>query len=53
MLFQPGLRRALERLGRGHVILLSQSDTERVNHVIEKVRSSRLAPTGKGVASGP
>jgi diadenylate cyclase len=37
VLFQPELRRALERLGRGHVILLSQSDTERINHVIESI----------------
>lgn len=35
VLFQPELRRALERLGRGHLLVLSQKDAERVIHTIQ------------------
>ncbi len=37
VLFQPELRRALEQLGRGRVLVLSQKDEERVIHMIESV----------------
>jgi diadenylate cyclase len=37
VLFQPELRRALEQLGRGRVLILSQKDTERLITTIEHV----------------
>lgn len=37
VLFQPELRRALEQLGRGRVLILSQKDTERLIKTIEHV----------------
>jgi diadenylate cyclase len=41
VLFQPELRRALEQLGRGRVLMLSQRDSERIlqtiQHVVEAV----------------
>jgi diadenylate cyclase len=37
VLFQPELRRALEQLGRGRVLVLSQKDSERMEHTIESV----------------
>jgi diadenylate cyclase len=37
VLFQPELRRALEQLGRGRVLVLSQKDSERIEHTIESV----------------
>lgn len=37
VVFQPELRRALEQLGRGRVLVLSQRDTERLISTIENV----------------
>ncbi|MCJ7548086.1 MAG: diadenylate cyclase CdaA [Anaerolineae bacterium] len=37
VIFQPELRRALEQLGRGRVLILSQKDTERLVATIESV----------------
>ncbi|MGC9467336.1 MAG: diadenylate cyclase CdaA [Anaerolineae bacterium] len=37
VLFQPELRRALEQLGRGRVVILSQRETERLVSTIEQV----------------
>jgi diadenylate cyclase len=37
VLFQPELRRALEQLGRGRVLVLSQKDSERIQQTIESV----------------
>ena len=37
VLFQPELRRALEQIGRGRVLYLSQGNTERVNRTIESI----------------
>jgi diadenylate cyclase len=37
VVFQPELRRALEQLGRGRVLILSQKDTERIVATIESV----------------
>ncbi len=37
VLFQPELRRALEQLGRGRLLMLSQRDSERVARSIEAV----------------
>jgi diadenylate cyclase len=37
VLFQPELRRALEQLGRGRVLMLSQKESERILQVIENV----------------
>ena len=37
VLFQPELRRALEQLGRGRVLILSQKDQERIVRTIEGV----------------
>lgn len=37
VLFQPELRRALEQLGRGRVLVLSQKESERIQHAIENV----------------
>ena len=37
VLFQPELRRALEQLGRGRVLILSQKDTEKLSGMIEQV----------------
>lgn len=37
VLFQPELRRALEKLGRGRVLILSQKETEQVGMTIEHV----------------
>ncbi|MCU0521095.1 MAG: diadenylate cyclase CdaA [Anaerolineae bacterium] len=37
VLFQPELRRALEQLGRGHLLVLSQRDAERVTGTIQSI----------------
>lgn len=37
VLFQPELRRALEKLGRGHLLMLSQRDSERIISTIQAV----------------
>ncbi len=37
VLFQPELRRALEHLGRGRVLMLTEKDSERHLHTIESV----------------
>jgi len=37
VIFQPELRRALEQLGRGRVLILSQKDTERLVTTIESI----------------
>ncbi len=37
VLFQPELRRALEQLGRGRILILSRKDTENLTTIIEQI----------------